>query len=93
MITNGAPVTATAAAGAPFVIEYRPAHRSNHRRRTCLPLCQADIDRAHLVAVLRVDLGIKRHVLALLQRLKALGDNRGKMDEQVLAAVVILIKP
>lgn len=47
-----------------------------------------DVRRTEL-AVLRVSLGLKRDLLALVERLEAVALNRGEMHENILAALIV----
>ena len=49
----------------------------------------ANVDSSQLAAVFRVGLSIKSDLLTFRQAFKALADNRGKMHEYILAAVII----
>ena len=67
---------------------------SNYERRSSerapfSALRVLNVDGAQLAAVLRIGLGLIRDLLALRQGLVALGNDRRKMDEYVLPAVVV----
>lgn len=48
-----------------------------------------NVDSANLAAVAGVGLGVKRDLLTLGEGLEALGDDRGEVDENILAAIVV----